>query len=101
MSRRNRLRVVAGHPSTNVGSQRRWADPELPGFDSREQLIRRYEEMIGRRLADLDWYEIFAMARMGCCILRTQVLLRSIGQGDHFLTRAPILPTWTIAAVRE
>ena len=77
------------------------ADPELPGFDSREQVIRRYEEMIGRTLADLEWYEIFAMARMGCCILRTQVLLRSIGQGDHFLTRAPILPTWTIAAVRE
>jgi aminoglycoside phosphotransferase (APT) family kinase protein len=77
------------------------ADPELPGFDSREQVIRRYEEMIGRALVDLDWYEIFAMARMGCCILRTQVLLRSIGQGDHFLTRAPILPAWTIAAVRD
>jgi hypothetical protein len=25
--------------------------------------------------------------------------LRSIGQGDHFLTRAPILPAWTISAV--
>ena len=24
-------------------------DPELPGFDSREQVIRRYEQMIGRR----------------------------------------------------
>jgi hypothetical protein len=33
--------------------------------------------------------------------LRTQVLLRSIGQGDHFLIRAPILPAWTIAAVRD
>lgn len=77
------------------------ADPELPGFDSREQVIRRYEETIGRTLVDLEWYEVFAMARMGCCILRTQVLLRSIGQGDHFLTRAPILPAWTIAAVRD
>ena len=77
------------------------ADPELPGFDSREQVIRRYEEMIGRMLADLDWFEVFAMVRMGCCILRTQVLLRSIGQGDHFLTRAPILPAWTVAVVRE
>jgi hypothetical protein len=26
--------------------------------------------------------------------------LRSIGQGDHFLTRAPILPTWTLDAIR-
>jgi aminoglycoside phosphotransferase (APT) family kinase protein len=77
------------------------ADPELPGFDSREQVIRRYEEMIGRTLTDLTWYEVFAMARMGCCILRTQVLLRSIGQGDHFLTRAPILPAWTVEIVRD
>ena len=72
----------------------------MPGFDSREQVIRRFEEMIGRPLVDLDWYEIFAMVRMGCCILRTQALLRSNGQGDHFLTRAPILPAWTISAVR-
>jgi aminoglycoside phosphotransferase (APT) family kinase protein len=76
-------------------------DPELPGFDSRERVIRRYEEMIGRRLVDLDWNEIFAMVRMGCCILRTQVLLRRIGQGGHFLARAPILPAWTIAAIRD
>jgi aminoglycoside phosphotransferase (APT) family kinase protein len=77
------------------------ADPELPGFDNREQVIRHYEEMIGRPLVELGWYEIFAMVRMGCCILRTQVLLRSIGQGDHFLTRAPILPAWTTAAIRS
>ena len=76
------------------------ADPELPGFDSRAAVIARYENMIGRELKNLDWYEIFAMVRMGCCILRTQVLLRSNGQGDHFLTRAPILPAWTVAAIR-
>jgi aminoglycoside phosphotransferase (APT) family kinase protein len=76
------------------------ADPELPGFDSREQVIHRFEEMIGRPLVALEWYEIFAMARMGCCIMRTQALLRSIGQNDHFLTRAPILPAWTISTVR-
>jgi aminoglycoside phosphotransferase (APT) family kinase protein len=75
-------------------------DPELPGFDSRERVIRRFEAMIGRPLVDLHWYEVFAMVRMGCCILRTQELLRSIGQGDHFLTRAPILPAWTVAAVQ-
>ncbi|MGV0793585.1 phosphotransferase family protein [Mycolicibacterium sp. XJ1819] len=76
------------------------ADPELPGFDGREQVIGRFEHMIGRQLRHLDWYEIFAMVRMGCCILRTQVLLRTTGQADHFLTRAPVLPAWTIAAVR-
>jgi hypothetical protein len=59
-------------------------DPELPGFDSREQVIGRCGQMISRKLVDLPWYEVFAMVRMGCCILRTQELLRSIGQGDHF-----------------
>jgi aminoglycoside phosphotransferase (APT) family kinase protein len=77
------------------------ADPELPGFDSRDKVIDRFENMIGRRLENLDWYEIFAMVRMGCCILRTQVLLRSNGQADHFLTKAPILPAWTVAAIRS
>lgn len=76
------------------------ADPELPGFDSRDEVVQRYEEMVGRELVNLDWYEIFAMVRMGCCILRTQVLLRSNGQADHFLTKAPILPAWTVAAIR-
>ncbi|MCV7301159.1 phosphotransferase family protein [Mycobacterium barrassiae] len=76
-------------------------DPELPGFDGRSTVVGRFEEMIGRKLENLDWYEIFAMVRMGCCIMRTQVLLRSNGQGDHFLTKAPILPTWTIDAIRS
>ena len=75
-------------------------DPELAGFDSRAAVVARDEEMLGRPLQNLDWYEIFAMVRMGCCILRTQVLLRATGQSDHFLTRAPILPAWTTAAVR-
>ncbi|OBI85122.1 phosphotransferase family protein [Mycobacterium asiaticum] len=75
------------------------ADPELPGFDSRQRVIERFEERIGRPLQALRWYEIFAMVRMGCCILRVQWLLRSMGQGDHGLTRAPIMPAWAIAAV--
>jgi aminoglycoside phosphotransferase (APT) family kinase protein len=76
------------------------ADPELPGFDSRDHVVGRYEEMIGRRLVNLDWYEHFAMVRIGCCTLRIQVLLRATGQPDHFLTRAPLLPAWTIEAIR-
>jgi aminoglycoside phosphotransferase (APT) family kinase protein len=74
-------------------------DPELPGFDSRERVIARFEELIGRPLVDLDWYEVFAMVRMGCCIVRMQSLLRNIGQGDHVLAKAPVLPGWTIAAI--
>ncbi|MEB4208028.1 phosphotransferase family protein [Mycobacterium sp. 94-17] len=77
------------------------ADPELPGFDSRSHVIDRYQDMIGRRLNNLDWYENFATVRIGCCTLRIQVLLRALGQHDHFLTRAPILPPWTVDAIRS
>lgn len=74
-------------------------DPELPGFQDRATVIARYEELIGRCLVDLHWYEVFAMVRMSCCIVRMQSLLRSIGQGDHFLAKAPILPAWAIGAI--
>ena len=76
------------------------ADPELPGFDSRDQVIRRYQDMIGRKLHDLDWFEMFSMVRMACCILRTHVLLRSLGHTDHGFLRAPILPSWAVETIR-
>ena len=76
------------------------ADPELPGFDSQEDVIRRYEDMIGRPLQALRWYEVFAMVRMGCCILRVQWLLRGMGQTDHGFTRAPVMPAWAIETIR-
>ncbi|EHB45726.1 aminoglycoside phosphotransferase [Mycolicibacterium rhodesiae JS60] len=75
-------------------------DPELPGFDSREVVIARYAEMLGRPLVALDWYEMFSMIRMGCCILRIQVLLRSIGQAEHGFVQAPVLPRWVVDTVR-
>ena len=75
------------------------ADPELPGFDTRERVIRRYEEMIGRPLRDLGWYEMFSMVRMGCCIQRMQVLLRRLGQTDHGFMHAPLLPAWVVDAI--
>ncbi|MFN8100125.1 MAG: phosphotransferase family protein [Mycobacterium sp.] len=75
------------------------ADPELPGFDTRERVIRRYEEMIGRPLRDLGWYEMFSMVRMGCCIQRMHVLLRRLGQTDHGFMRAPLLPAWVVDAI--
>ena len=75
-------------------------DPELPGFDSRATVVRRYQDMLGRELHDLAWYEMFSMARMGCCILRTHVLLRSVGLTDHGFLRAPILPSWAVETLR-
>ena len=75
------------------------SDPELPGFDSRDEVIQRYQAMIGRELIDLEWYEHFSIVKMGCCISRTQTLLRSIGLTDHGFLRAPILPAWVVEAI--
>ncbi|MDH6246746.1 phosphotransferase family protein [Mycobacterium sp. OTB74] len=77
------------------------ADPELPGFDSRERVIARYQEMIGRPLRDLEFYEMFSMIRMACCIVRIQVLLRNLGQHEHGFMRAPLLPRWAVEALRS
>jgi aminoglycoside phosphotransferase (APT) family kinase protein len=77
------------------------ADPELPGFDSRADVVGRYEELIGRKLVALQWYEHFAMVRIGCCTLRLQALLRAMGQSEHVLLRAPMLPARTIEALRR
>lgn len=74
-------------------------DPEMPGFDDRATVIATFEAMIGRPVVDLHWYEVFAMVRMSCCIVRMQSLLRSIGQHDHFLVNAPILPAFAIEAI--
>ena len=77
------------------------ADPELPGFDSRAAVIGRYEQLLGRRLHDLGWYEMFSMLRMGCCILRTKTLLRGVAQTDHGFLTAPILPGWVVETIGE
>ncbi|WP_244438429.1 phosphotransferase family protein [Mycolicibacterium septicum] len=81
--------------------QRVRADPELPGFDSREQVVRRYQDMLGRELQHLDWFEMFSMARMACCILRTHVLLRRLGLTDHGFLRAPVMPSWAVETIRR
>ena len=69
-------------------------DEDLPGFDSRDALIARYEALLGRQLVDLEWYEMSAMVRMGCCIARALILLGNLGQTDPMFMQTPLLPTW-------
>jgi aminoglycoside phosphotransferase (APT) family kinase protein len=71
------------------------ADPELPGFRSRDATIARFEARLGRALRDLDWHEAFAMVRMGTCTLGVKKVIRESGQDDHYLLDAPTLPSWT------
>ena len=51
--RRNRFRLVAGHPSTDDGSQRPRRRSRVAGLRQPRRVIRRYEEMIGRPLSGL------------------------------------------------
>ena len=71
-------------------------DPELPGFPSRAEIIARLEQGLGRSLYELEWHELFAMIRMGTCIVGTQRVLCRGGQPDHFIMQASLLPKWAI-----
>ena len=68
-------------------------EAEPPGFDSRETVIDRYEYMVGRRMVDLEWYEMFALTRLACCIARVLILLQRVDP-DHRLMDVPLLPPW-------
>jgi aminoglycoside phosphotransferase (APT) family kinase protein len=50
----------------------------VPGFASREASIARFEELIGRSVHDLEWFEVFAGFRFGVIMLRlTDLLIQS------------------------
>ena len=46
--------------------------PELPGFPDREESIMLYERFLGRKLLNMEWYEMFAAARQGSCMAAIQ-----------------------------
>jgi aminoglycoside phosphotransferase (APT) family kinase protein len=60
---------------------------DLPGFPGREATLRRYEERLGRRVADLRWYEAFAALRSGAILVRAARLLARLGVDDSWLTQ--------------
>ena len=53
--------------------------PRLPGFPSREESVARYEELIGRELKHLDYYEIFAAVRFSIIMVRVAQQIMSWG----------------------
>ncbi|MDJ0867823.1 MAG: phosphotransferase family protein [Myxococcota bacterium] len=52
------------HHSEGIGAER------LPGFPSREESVARYETWTGRRVADLEFYEVFAGLRFAAIMCR-------------------------------
>jgi len=60
---------------------------DLPGFPDRAATIASYERRLGRELADLRWFEAFALVRSGAIMVRLARLLADAGVDDSWLTR--------------
>lgn len=69
-------------------------DAELPGFPDRARTLDRYAARIGRPVQSLDWYEVFAMLRMGAVLKSLSRLLQQRGITDHIVHTIPPLQDW-------
>lgn len=49
--------------------------PDLAGFAERSEVLTRYERVLGRSLADLTWYEVWAGLRAGA--IQARIVARS------------------------
>jgi len=61
--------------------------PDLPGFGDRDAMLAVYEDALGRSVAPLRWYEVFALVRSGAIMVRIARLLARRGVDDSWLTR--------------
>jgi aminoglycoside phosphotransferase (APT) family kinase protein len=59
---------------TLQGTQDELIGRTLPGFLDHDASVRRYEVGLGRPVADLEWYEIFAMVRSTAIMTRITYL---------------------------
>lgn len=53
--------------------------PMPPGFPSREQIIARYEELSGRAVPHVDYYEVWAAVRLAVLMHRAGNLMIEVG----------------------
>jgi aminoglycoside phosphotransferase (APT) family kinase protein len=58
----------------------RYGMPGLPDLFARDAAVRDYEQLSGRKLRDLEFYELFAALRFGIVSIRTSA--RAIAYGD-------------------
>jgi aminoglycoside phosphotransferase (APT) family kinase protein len=69
---------------------------DLPGFPDQDATVAAYASRLGRPLADLRWFEVFAALRSGAIMVRAARLLTRLGVDDSWLTRGN--PTVTLLA---
>ena len=67
------------------------AGADLPGFPDRDATVAAYQDRLGRPVADLGWFETFALVRSGAIMVRVARLLRNAGIGDSWLRDNPVV----------
>jgi aminoglycoside phosphotransferase (APT) family kinase protein len=65
----------------------RTSGPDLPGFPERDRWLARYARRLGRPVADLGWYEVFALVRSAAVMARMAALLARVGVDEGWLRR--------------
>jgi len=74
--------------------ERRWTEgrgvPRLPGVPDRDEIISRYQTLLGRPLGDLHYYEVLAALRLSVVMIRTNDNLAEYGvlPADHTVGQA-------------
>ena len=75
--------------------------PDLPGWFGRDQLLARYEERTGRRLAHVDWHEILGIFKLAVIVQQIYYRFHKGQTNDsrfqHFDQRTRGLVEWAAA----
>jgi aminoglycoside phosphotransferase (APT) family kinase protein len=65
------------------------AGAELAGWPGRNALIDAYAAKLGRDVADLHWYDVFANLRSGAIVLRIGAIMAAAGHSAGWTAEVP------------
>jgi aminoglycoside phosphotransferase (APT) family kinase protein len=65
------------------------AGAELPGWPGRAAVIEAYAAKLGREIADLHWYDVFANLRSGAIVLRIGAIMAAAGHSATWTAEVP------------
>jgi aminoglycoside phosphotransferase (APT) family kinase protein len=65
------------------------AGTDLPGYPGRAAMVAAHESVLGRPLADLEWYEVLANIRSGAIVLRIGELMGLAGHSASWTAHVP------------
>jgi aminoglycoside phosphotransferase (APT) family kinase protein len=63
----------------------------VEGFPTRAETLEHHEELIGRPLVAMDWFEVLGLASAACITVRLTVVGRGRPPSDDALARNPVI----------